>query len=149
MKIGYYSESRADQAALAVFTEGILGEPPEPISMDIEGHGVTAVLNAIDRVILALHYHSNAEGLVVVVDCDHTELHTVAHEQPDRAADDCRFCQIRKKVAKAMSRLKPIPNKPFLKVAVGLAVPAIEAWLLVGKNHGVGEPAWISGCAAN
>jgi hypothetical protein len=149
MKIGYYSESRADQAALAVFTEGILGESPEPINMDVEGHGVTAVLNALDRVILGLHYHSDAEGLVVVVDCDDSELHTVEHEKPSGAADDCRFCQIRKKVARAMNRLNPIQPKPLLKVAVGLAVPAIEAWFLVGKNHKVGEAAWIAGCVAN
>ena len=39
MKVGYYCESPADQAAMAVFTKGILGEPPEPINMDLEAHG--------------------------------------------------------------------------------------------------------------
>jgi hypothetical protein len=35
-----------------------------------------------------------------------------------------------------------------LKVAIGLAVPAIEAWYLVGKNPQVGEAAWITGLSA-
>jgi hypothetical protein len=40
MKIGYFCESRADQAALEVFTEGILGQSPEPINIDLEAHSV-------------------------------------------------------------------------------------------------------------
>lgn len=28
MKIGFYCESRADQAAMAIFAEGILGQVP-------------------------------------------------------------------------------------------------------------------------
>jgi hypothetical protein len=31
-----------------------------------------------------------------------------------------------------------------LKVAIGLAVPSIEAWYLAGKNHQVGEAAWLA-----
>ncbi|HZZ80820.1 MAG TPA: hypothetical protein VFE62_20120 [Gemmataceae bacterium] len=56
MKIGFFSESPADQAALAVFTEGILGEAPEPIGLDLEGHNVSGVLSALDAVIPAVHY---------------------------------------------------------------------------------------------
>ena len=33
-------------------------------------------------------------------------------------------------------------------MAIGLTVPAIEAWYLVGKEHQVGEAAWIVGLAA-
>lgn len=47
MKIGFYGESLADQAALAVFTEGPLGKPPEPINRDLKGHGVTSCLMAL------------------------------------------------------------------------------------------------------
>ena len=48
MKIGFYGESPADQAAMAIFAEGILGEPPEPINMDLEAHGVGGVFSALD-----------------------------------------------------------------------------------------------------
>ena len=148
MKIGFFSESPGDQAALAIFAEGILGEAPEPINMSLEGHCVSGVMNALDGVIRGVHYNSDADGLVVVVDCDDTELHTSEHESPGGASDRCRLCTMRKKIARALNQLKPIGGR-ILKVAAGLTVPAIEAWYLVGVNHEVGEAAWITGCAAN
>lgn len=148
MKIGFYCESPADQAALAVFTEGILGEPPEPISMDLEAHGVTGVLKALDGVLRGVYYQSDAEALVVVVDCDDTDLHEPAHDLPGRSETNCRYCQIRSIVARVRTHLKPMQNRTVPKVAIGLAVPAIEAWYLVGKNHQVGEAAWRVGLDA-
>ncbi len=50
MKIGYYCESPADRAAMAIFTEGIRGEPPEPINMDLEAHSVPGFFSALDGV---------------------------------------------------------------------------------------------------
>src|SRR5437773_2099599 len=44
--------------------------------------------------------------------------------------------------------MKSVPGRPELKIAFGLAVPAIEAWYLVGKNHQVGEAAWKAGLAS-
>lgn len=92
MKIGFYSEPIADQAALAVFTEGILGEPPEPINMALEGHGVSNVLSVLANVFRGVHYNSDAEGLVVVVVCDDTELHSSDHDKPDCEGKRCRLC---------------------------------------------------------
>jgi hypothetical protein len=149
MKIGFFSESRADQAALAVFAEGILGVPPEPINKDLEAHGVASVLHMLDGVIRGVHYTSDAEGLVIVVDCDDTTLHQTSHDAPGGRNEFCRFCQVRTIVERAQNQLKPMPTKPRLRVAIGLTVPAIEAWYLVGKNHEVSEAAWLVGCAAN
>jgi len=148
MKVGCYCESPADQAAMAVFTEGILGEPPEPINIDLEAHGVTGVLKGLDGVFRGVHYNSDAEGLVVVVDCDTTELHDPAHETPGGSKERCRLCQARRIIGQARKQLKPRQGRPELKVALGLAVPAIEGWYLVGKEHQVGEAAWIVGLAA-
>ncbi len=148
MKIGFYSESVADQAALAVFTEGILGEPPEPIDMALEGHGLTSVLSLLANVFRGVYYNSDAQGLVVVVDCDDTELHSPDHDKPDCEGKRCRLCQARAIVAGAEKNLKRRQGRTELKVAFGLAVPAIEAWYLVGKNHQVGEAAWIVGLNA-
>jgi hypothetical protein len=141
MKIGYYCESPADQAAMAVFTQGILGEPPEPINMDLEAHGVTGVFSALDGVFRGVHYNSDAEGLVIVVDCDDTELHDPSHDAPGGDEERCRLCRARKIIAKAQKKLKARQGRPELKVAIGLAVPAIEAWYLAGKNRQVGEAA--------
>jgi hypothetical protein len=142
MRIGFYCESPADQEALAVFTEGILGEPPEPINLDLEGHGVTGVLRALNGVFRGVHYLSDAEGLVVVVDCDDTALHEPAHDTPGQAGENCRFCEVREIIGRARQQLKPRQGRPALKVAIGLAVPAIEAWYLAGTKDQVEEKAW-------
>jgi hypothetical protein len=148
MKIGYYCESSADAAAMAVFVEGLLGKPPEPINIDIEGRSVPGFFKALDGVYRGVHYNSDAEGLVVVVDCDDTELHNAEHDKLAGSGEDCRLCQARKIIAKAQRQLKARQGRPALKVAIGLAVPAIEAWYLVGREHQVGEAAWIAGSAA-
>lgn len=149
MKIGFYSESPADQAALAVFAEGILGDPPEPISIDLEGHGVASVLRSVGTVFRGVHFNSDAEGLVVVVDCDDTLSHDVSHDEPGGSKDRCRFCEVRKVIDRARNSLKAVPGRQAVKVAIGLTVPAIEAWYLVGKNHQVGEAAWRVGLENN
>ncbi len=148
MKIGCYCESPADQAALAVFAEGLLGEKPEPINMDLEAHSVPGFLGALDGVFRGVHYNSDAEGLIIVVDCDDTELHDSTHEAPGGEEKDCRLCKMRKTIAQARRRLRPRQDRPELRVAIGLTVPAIEAWYLVGKEHEVGEAAWRVGLAA-
>ncbi len=148
MKIGYYCESPADRAALRIFTEGILGEVPKPIYEAPEARSVPSFSNALDVVIRGVHFNSDAEGLVMVVDCDDTEMHSTSHDADPRGAEDCRFCRIRNIVAHTRNRLRPRNMMPPLKVAIGLTVPAIEAWYLVGKNHQVGEAAWKVGLDA-
>src|SRR5713226_3530772 len=147
MRIGFYCESPADQAAMAVFTEGILGEPPEPINIPLEARSVPAFFGALDGVFRGVHYNSDAEGLIVVVDCDDTELHDPAHDTPGGGGERYRLCQARKIIAQGRSQLKARQGRPGLKVAIGLAVPAIEALYLVGKEHQVGEAAWKVGLA--
>ena len=147
MKIGHYCESPIDRAALEVFTEGILGEPPERINMDLEAHSVPAFFNTLPGVFKGVHYNSDAEGLVIVVDCDDTELHEPAHDKPGGACQGCRLCQIRSVITKARTQLSKRDGRPELKVAIGLAVPEIEAWYLVGKKHEVGEAVWRVGLA--
>ncbi len=148
MKIGFYCESPADQAAMAVFAEGILGKPPESINMGLDAHGVPGFFSALDGVYRGLHYNSDAEGLIVVVDCDTTELHDASHDALAGGGGKCRLCKARNIIAKARQQLKPRQGRPELKVAFGLTVPTIEAWYLTGKNHEVGEAAWKVGLNA-
>ncbi len=142
MKIAYFSESQADQAALAIFAEALLGATPEPVQGPgpvLEAHGVGGVFSALDGVIRGLHYQSDAEGLIVVVDSDDTTPHDKEHDEPGKTSEKCRYCRLKTITARALAQLKPIATKPKLRVALGLAVPAIEAWYLSGKNHQVGE----------
>lgn len=145
MTIVFFGESTADQKALTVFTEGILGEPPELISMDLEARTVPAFFSALGGVFRGVHYNSDAEGIVFVVDSDDTELHVSAHNTPGNSGERCRLCRIRKIITQAQNQLKPRQGRSPLKVAVGLTVPTIEAWYLVGKNSQVGEAAWSTG----
>lgn len=145
MKIAFYCESPADQAGMAVFAEGILGAPPEPINMDLEAHSVPAFFTTLDGVFRGIHYNCDAEALVIVVDSDRTEMHDDAHDAATEPLENCRLCQTRNIIRRARRQLKARQGRGELKVAIGLAVPAIEAWYLVGKNHQVGEAAWRAG----
>jgi hypothetical protein len=42
-----------------------------------------------------------------------------------------------------MSRVSPIQNRDLLKTAVGVAVPAIEAWYRCGLDPHVNEARWV------
>jgi hypothetical protein len=148
MRIGYFCESPADRAAMAVFTEGILGLAPKPISVSLDTFSLPAFFSALDGTLRNVYYNSDAEALVIVVDCDDTPLHDHAHELGAGGNPRCRFCQLRNIVAQTKAQLKPRHGGQELKVAIGLTVPAIEAWYLVGKNHQVGEAAWKVGLAA-
>lgn len=54
-------------------------------------------------------------------------------------------CQIRSIAKDILNQVRPRQHIPPLKVAIGLAVPSIEAWLLCGINPHVSEAAWING----
>lgn len=118
------------------------------LNMDLEAHSVPGFFSALDGVFRGVHYNSDAEGLVVVVDCDDTELHDPSHNNPGGGGKRCRLCRACKIIAQAQEQIRPRQGRPALKIAVGLAVPAIEAWYLAGKNHKVGEAAWLIGLNA-
>lgn len=144
MKIAILSESPVDQAALAIFAEGLLGEKPEPINVNLQARSIPAIFSSLAGDFLALHYNSDAEALIVVVDCDEKALHREDHvSQKDQG--DCRYCRIREIIDRTRNPLKPRPGQPELLVAIGLTVPSIEAWYLAGKNHEVGESRWQIG----
>ena len=70
MKIGFFCESSADQAAVAVFTEALLGKAPEPNGDDVVPISLPRLFEDIEAVVKKLHYQSDADGLVIVVDSD-------------------------------------------------------------------------------
>jgi hypothetical protein len=145
MKIAILSESAADEAAVRVFVEALLGRKTELVATPFEACGWNAVLGKASRVLTHLHYHTNADGLVVVVDSDESPIHTRGHNQEGGADPKCRFCQLKAFLAETQAGLKSRQGRGPIKVAVGLAVPAIEAWYLVGRNRQVRETAWMPG----
>lgn len=143
MKVAVLSESPADQAAVRVLVEELLGKPTVPPPFPLQAPGWPAVRNLLPTVIKQPHYHSDTEGLVVVVDSDSSPMHRNEHEDPGGECAKCRLCELRRAVSDTIALLRAVPKRPPLKVAVGLAVPSIEAWYRCGVDPHVTEAAWI------
>jgi len=144
MKVAIVSESPADEAALARLIAAVLGMEIEPVPVAVRHGGWTTVLKTLSAIVPAAYYQWDAEGLVIVLDSDDSPLHAVQHDPADPGNAKCRICVLTQALTKARSRLR---NRPFpheLKSAIGLAVPAMEAWLLCGEDNRVCEAAWIN-----
>jgi hypothetical protein len=127
----------------------VLGQPTEEIGAPgIKGRGRSNIFLSIGPVYKGLHFNSDAEALVVVVDKDHDPVHSVAHDPPGNPDPACPLCKLRGSLASARRGLRPRPSGPGLKVALGVAVPAIEAWYLCGRSSDVGEAAWATSVQA-
>jgi hypothetical protein len=143
MKIAFFSESVADESALRIFVAGILGEEIE--ATNLPNRLIYRSSSHLDKdlpaVIKAVHYNSDAEALIVVSDSDDTPVHTKDHEE--NKIGKCRLCQLRTAVGETLSKLQAVAGKDIIKVAVGVPVPAIEAWYLYGINPQLYEATWI------
>jgi hypothetical protein len=147
MKVAVLSESQADEAAIRVLIEGLLHtqiEPPSGSPPRRRAWGKDALLTTLSGLLRGLHYHTDADGVVVVLDSDRSPVHLEAHNQPGEADPECRLCRTRTIVARVERDLRR-RRHALPKVAVGLAVPQIEAWYLAGRDPRIGEPAWIVG----
>jgi len=146
MKIAIFSESPTDEAALKILIEGILGEEieeiPFPNHLRSRGSGVP---RDVPFVLRAVYYNTEAEFLVVVRDSDDSPIHKKEHLEPNnKESEKCRLCDLRRKVNYALESLTPMAGKENFRVAVGVTVPSIEAWLLCGKNPFASEATWIN-----
>lgn len=139
MKVAFFSESTADEAAIRILAEALLGKSIQPVDSPALRfrQGWTLILKSVPVVLRDLHFNTDAEALIVVVDADHTPMHTIAHEQVGFAAK-CRVCKLIQSIAETQKKIERKPrsdaNLLALKTAIGLAVPAIEAWYLCGKK---------------
>lgn len=151
MKVAIVSESPADEAAIRIFVEGLLGEEIEAAKntfLQRRPGGVDAVLNDAPLILRSLHFGTDVEALAVVVDSDRTLMHEESHERPGNDNQKCRLCEIRKSLRESRDTLSPRPVGDLLKIAVGLAVPAVEAWYLVGDDPHSSEASWNNGIKA-
>ena len=129
MKVTVLSESPADEAAVRILVDGLLGSPTESIPPPpLRTRGWSTVLSVLPGTINHLYYRTDADALVIVVDADNSTPHQRQHDLPDSANDQCRLCQLRSLAVKTLSKLKEMPTRSRLKTAIGLAIPAIEAW---------------------
>ncbi|HKG95988.1 MAG TPA: hypothetical protein VKA84_29010, partial [Gemmatimonadaceae bacterium] len=143
MKLAVLGESPADEAAVRILVEGILGTTAEEVQpRGIHGRGWPAVRDSLPAVLRYLHWKSDADALVVIVDSDDTTLHHPSHEANSAGARGCRLCELRAVIAGVQREFSSrLQGKP-VKTAVGVAVPAIEAWYLCGIDPRASEASW-------
>ena len=145
MNLAILSESPADEAALHVLVEFVLGGPFTTVQPGLRARGWPSVEQVLPSVIRHLHFQTDADGLVVVVDSDDSVVHSPAHEAPGYYHPGCRICRLRAVFRRTLKNLPPAHGRDRVLRAVGLAVPAIEAWYLCGRDTSVTEAAWVSG----
>lgn len=143
MKVGFLSESPSDEAALRVLVEGILGKKIRVVRPSLRARGWPNVIQVLPAVISHLQLRTEADALVVVVDSDDTRVHDIDHEDPSQWTHACRLCQIYEVADKTLKRVMRKSQREPIKFAFGLAVPALEAWYLCGKDDEVTEQAWL------
>ena len=148
MKLAILSESLADEQVVRVLVEAVLREPVKVVTPSLRARGWPSVAQVLPAVIRHLHFNTDAAGLVVVVDADDSVLHTAEHEREGYFHPQCRMCQLRAIFRQTTKRLPPARGRARLLRCVGIAVPAIEAWYLCGRDESVTEQAWLAGQAA-
>lgn len=99
--------------------------------------GLRIVLPAVVK---KLHYRRAVDGLIIVADSNGSK--SLPGTAPARTE---RMAELEDLLARTMATLQPVVGMPELKTAIGMAVPAIEAWYLFGKEGAVSEAAWING----
>ncbi|HXF41351.1 MAG TPA: hypothetical protein VN687_16670 [Blastocatellia bacterium] len=144
MKLVVLSESPEDEAAARILVDGILGIQTKLVAPpSLRARGWPQVLNVLPAVLRQLHYHTDADGLVVIVDSDGSTPHQLTHVPSNDAAQGCRVCKLRLVADQVQNGLTQVPNRAPLKTAFGLAIPALEAWLLCGVDPSAIEAAYI------
>jgi len=148
MKIALLSESPADEAALRVLVEYVLRAPFTQETPTLRARGWPSVEQVLPSILRHLHFNTDADGLVVVVDSDDSVVHTAEHEAPGYYHSGCRICRLRGVFRRTIRNLPPAHGRDRVLRAVGVCVPALEAWLLCGRDTSVTEAAWVAGQVA-
>ena len=149
MKLAILSESPADEAAIERLVGAVLREPMVRVQPALRARGWPSVAQVLPAVLRHLHFETNADGLVVVVDSDDSVVHTAEHDRPNYFHPLCRMCRLRAVFRQTTKKLPPARGRTRVLRGVGVAVPAVEAWYLSGRpaDADVNEMAWIEGLA--
>jgi hypothetical protein len=144
MKIALLSESPADEAVLRVLVRSVLHESFEQVQPALRARGWPNVIQVLPAVIRHLHFNTDADALVVTCDSDDTVVHTSQHDAPEYFHPQCRMCQLRAVFRRTTKKLPPARGRARVLRGIGVAVPALEAWLLCGRDDQVGEAKWVA-----
>lgn len=144
LRVALLSESPADEAALRMLVGFVVG-PFQVVPPSLRARGWPSVEQVLPPILRHLHFQTDADALVVVVDSDDSVVHDEAHEAPGYHHPGCRLCRLRAVFRRTIRHLPPAHGRARVLRGIGLAVPAIEAWLLCGREPEVTEAAWRTG----
>jgi hypothetical protein len=145
MKVALLSESPADEAALRLLVEAVLKRPITRIEPALRARGWPNVAQVMPAILRHLHFNTDAQALVVVVDADDSVVHDSNHDREGYFHPRCRMCQLRAVFRQTTKKLPPAHGRDRVLRGIGVAVPAIEAWYLSGRDPQVTEEAWVQG----
>ena len=145
MNIAILSESPVDEAALHILVKGVLGKGFNQDTPALRARGWPSVELVLPAILRHLHFNTRADGLLVVVDSDDSVVHTAEHEAPGYHHAYCRVCRLRAVFRRTIKNLPPAQGRERVLRAIGLCVPALEAWLLCGRDTSITEAAWLQG----
>ena len=145
MKVALLSESPADEAALRLMVEAVLKRPVTRIEPSLRARGWPNVMQVMPAILRHLHFNTDAEALVVVVDADDSVVHGADHDREGYFHPGCRMCRLRAVYRQSTRKLPPARGRERVLRCVGVAVPAIEACYLAGRDPQVTEEAWVRG----
>lgn len=145
MKVALLSESPADESALRVLVSAVLRLTPKFVAPAFRARGWPNVAQVMPAVLRHLHFNTDVDVLVVVVDADDSVVHVADHDRPGYFHPHCRMCQLRAVHRQTTKKLPPAHGRARVVRAVGVAVPAVEAWYLCGRDEEVSEANWIAG----
>ncbi len=144
MRVGILSESPADEAALEVLVEAVVARPIQRVgNLRLSGRGYRPIVSSVKQVIRYYTFAERVDALVVVLDSDDTVPHGSALDAVEsKPSRQCRLCRLHGDLEAERSRLEsPV------RLCLGVAMPAIEAWYLCGEDAHVTEAAWVAGYA--
>ncbi|NOX56620.1 MAG: hypothetical protein GXP27_19685 [Planctomycetes bacterium] len=154
MKVAVLSESGVDEAIVAEIVRAILPDPIECVDLALRTRGIQYLLASafVSRAKFCA-FKPDIHGLVCVVDADLKQSHSesqscwspcLASIEDFRAChSECRLCNLRRQwVETRLAERRTEDRLPVLRIAMGLAVPSIETWLLAGTSDGVDETTW-------
>ena len=147
MKVAILSESPADETALRELVTGVLGGAVQFTASGLRARGWPQVGQLVPAVIKHLHFNTDTDALVVVVDADDSIVHGPEHDAPGYFHPQCRMCQLRAIFRQTVKKLPPAHGREHMLRGIGVAVPAIEGWYLCGVEDSVTEQAWVEGQA--
>jgi len=141
MKVVILSESPADEAVVKILAEATLGstlQVHEPTIRHRVG-GWTQLCQIASAAIRACYFQSHdVDGLIVVLDSDDTQV----CDDRQQLHPGARLAKLQCELRRLRDQLNAKDLRPPLHLAMGMAAPSLEAWLLCGVDPQVNESAW-------